>query len=186
MNAREVFAKLMSIFVNERKVPTKAMVGRGVFIGNNVFIDTFLDGCLISIDDGCILTDGVMILSHDSSSLKRIGMTYCNRVKVGKRVFIGMRSIVLPGVEIGDDAIIAAGSIVVKDVLPGEIVAGSPARRIGLVEDIDARRVAMSQTRMIDISTRKLGLTKDPYNLEDDILTAAMKLKEAGGFMVKR
>ncbi len=53
------------------------------------------------------------------------------KVTVGDYVFIGPRSIILPGVSIGKGAIVAAGSVVTKDVAPMKIVAGVPAKEIG-------------------------------------------------------
>ena len=49
-------------------------------------------------------------------------------VRIGNNVWIGMNAIVLKGVTIGDDCVIAAGAVVTKDVPPGTIVAGNPAR----------------------------------------------------------
>ena len=52
------------------------------------------------------------------------------RIKIGNNCFIGCRSILLPGVTIGDNSIIGAGSVVTKDVPSGEVWAGNPARFI--------------------------------------------------------
>lgn len=59
---------------------------------------------------------------------------FCDRggdVVIGDRVWIGYRAIVLPGVTIGEGAVIGAGAIVTKDVEPFAIVAGNPAKKIG-------------------------------------------------------
>lgn len=70
------------------------------------------------------ITFGVAILSHDM----------CRAIKVdtviGDRCFIGAHSIILPGVRVGDGSIVAAGSVVNKDVPPNSIVAGNPAKVI--------------------------------------------------------
>jgi acetyltransferase-like isoleucine patch superfamily enzyme len=56
-------------------------------------------------------------------------------VHIGNDVFIGARAIVLKGVTVGDGAVIAAGAVVAKDVEPGTVVAGNPARAVGVAVD---------------------------------------------------
>jgi acetyltransferase-like isoleucine patch superfamily enzyme len=65
---------------------------------------------------------GAVILTHDMTR----GI-YAD-TRIGSRCFIGAHSILLPGVSIGDGSIVAAGSVVTRDVAPGSIVAGNPAR----------------------------------------------------------
>jgi maltose O-acetyltransferase len=52
-------------------------------------------------------------------------------VTIGDRVWIGYRAIILPGIEIGEGAVVGAGAVVTKDVPPFTIVAGNPAVKIG-------------------------------------------------------
>lgn len=66
----------------------------------------------------------VAILSHEM-----IRALYAH-TRIGRRCFIGARSMIMPGVSIGDGSIVAAGSVVTKDVPAGCIVAGNPARVI--------------------------------------------------------
>jgi acetyltransferase-like isoleucine patch superfamily enzyme len=70
-----------------------------------------------------------MILTHD-----RVRGLYVH-TRVGERCFIGARSILMPGVTIGDECVVAAGAVVTRDVPPRCIVAGNPAQIIR--EDID-------------------------------------------------
>ncbi len=70
------------------------------------------------------ITFGVAILTHDMCRKKRSD-TY-----IGANCFIGAHSVILPGVTIGDQCIVAAGSIVNRDVPPNSIVGGNPAKII--------------------------------------------------------
>jgi acetyltransferase-like isoleucine patch superfamily enzyme len=75
----------------------------------------------IHIDEYTYIAFGAAILSHDMTRNLRTH-TY-----IGKRCFIGARSLVLPGVRVGDGSIVAAGAVVTRDVPPDSIVAGNPA-----------------------------------------------------------
>ncbi len=66
----------------------------------------------------------VAILTHDMTRGLRL------HTRIGKHCFIGARSIILPGIEIGDESIVGAGSVVTRDVPPRSIVAGNPAQII--------------------------------------------------------
>lgn len=66
----------------------------------------------------------VALLSHDMTR----GLYLHTRI--GRRCFIGARSVILPGITIGDESVVAAGSVVTKDVPPRSIVAGNPAQVI--------------------------------------------------------
>lgn len=62
-------------------------------------------------------------------------------ITVGDRVFIGMGSIILPGVTIGARSVIGAGSVVTKDVAPGTVNAGVPCRMIRPIEEYEASSI---------------------------------------------
>jgi len=78
----------------------------------------------IYIDDETFVAREAMILSHDYSR------SCHQRTKIGKKCFIGVRAIILPGLSIGDEVVVGAGSIVTKDVPAHCVVAGNPARVI--------------------------------------------------------
>jgi maltose O-acetyltransferase len=124
----------------------------GLRLGSNVFVagGTHLDPdfCwLIDIGDDTVISLGVMVLAHDASTRRHIGYTRVAPVRIGSRVFIGAHAIVLPGVTIGDDAIVGAGSVVRHDVAPGTVVAGNPARVLGDTESYAARHRARMAER---------------------------------------
>lgn len=104
-------------------------LGRDVYVGERTFIDYDFPW-LVSIGDETTISLEVIILTHDASMKRATGRTRVARVDIGKRVFVGARVIILPGVTIGDDAVIGAGSVVVRDVEAGTIVAGNPARAV--------------------------------------------------------
>lgn len=110
----------------------------GVKVGKNCRIYTRSFGSepwLIEIGNNVTLTSGVKILTHDGSTwLMRDhkGRRFLYRKTLIKNnVFIGVNSIIMPGVIIEDNVIIAAGSVITKSVPSGVIVGGNPAKIIG-------------------------------------------------------
>src|SRR5438128_330233 len=110
----------------------------GVKLGNDCRIYTRNFGSepwLISIGNKVTITSGVTILTHDGATWlmnDARGRRYLyRRVKIGNNVFIGVNSVILPGVIIEDNVIVAAGSVVTKSIPSGCIVGGNPAKIIG-------------------------------------------------------
>lgn len=126
-------------------------LGRNVYIGDRVLLDQgFLS--LISIGDDSRITSGTRILAHDASTKRHLGYTVVKPVSIGRRVYIGVDSIILPGVSIGDDAIVGAGSVVTRNVEPGTVVVGNPANPIGTTKALIARhRKGMSSREVSDL-----------------------------------
>lgn len=91
----------------------------------------------VNIGEGTYVAFGAVILTHDMSR------NYKADVKIGRNCFIGCNSIIMPGVEIGDSVVVAAGAVVTKKVESNCIVAGNPANVIKK-----------------DIETIKLGILK--------------------------
>jgi acetyltransferase-like isoleucine patch superfamily enzyme len=104
----------------------------GIEIGNNTMISlgAKLDvrrGKII-IGDDCLITWGTVILSHDASQLLAGNIKKSQATTIIENgVFIGVNSVVLPGVRIGEKSIVGAGSVVTKDITPHTLVAGNPA-----------------------------------------------------------
>lgn len=78
----------------------------------------------VKIGDGSYIAFGATILCHDMSR------NIHRDVKIGKNCFIGANSMIMPGVVIGDEVVVGAGSVVTKDVSNKTIVAGNPAKPI--------------------------------------------------------
>jgi maltose O-acetyltransferase len=153
-------------------IPPNAVIGRGVYIGRTANLD-WRHGHLITIRDDVTIVDGTRILCHDASSNRREGLTWVAPVTIGERAFVGADSLILPGVSIGADAVVAAGSVVSRDVAAGTIVGGVPAQPIGTVADLDAERRALTRTRPV-FSTAE-------YHREELPAEKIEKLRAAGG-----
>ncbi len=105
-------------------------VGNGVFINYNCII---LDVVDVVIGDMTQIGPGVQMLAADhprDSKQRSEGLEYGKPITIGRNVWIGGGALILPGVNIGDNALIGAGSVVTKDVPEGATVVGNPARQI--------------------------------------------------------
>lgn len=108
--------------------------GVNISIGKNVFINAcckFQDQAGIEIGNNVLIGHSVVIatLNHDFNIENRMSM-FAKKVKIGNDIWIGSNVTILPGITINDGAIIAAGSVVTKDVEKNTIVAGNPAKVI--------------------------------------------------------
>lgn len=104
-------------------------IGDHTYINRSASIDCTQE---ITIGDYCAISDNVQILDSDFHTITYDGKTSekSKPIHIGNHVWIGRSAIVLKGVTIGDGAIIGAGSIVTRDVPPGCLVVGNPARVI--------------------------------------------------------
>ena len=103
-------------------------LGAGVFLNFNCVI---LDVVAVAIGDGAQIGPGVQLLTADhprDAAERRSGLEFGRPITIGRNVWIGGGAIIVPGVSIGDDAIIGAGSVVTRDVPAGATAFGNPAR----------------------------------------------------------
>lgn len=120
-------------------VTTEELIERGMVIGKNfdrtggVNIDLF--SWAIEIGDDVTLGPNSTILTHDASMRKTLGIYKIGHVKIGNKVFVGANSVILPGVTIGSNCVIAAGSIVCKDVPSNCVYGGNPATFICSIDE---------------------------------------------------
>lgn len=106
--------------------------GKNIRFGRDVFVNMgckFQDQGGITIGDGALLGHNVLIatLNHDMDPSKRADM-HPAAVTIGKKVWVGANCTILPGVTIGDGAVIAAASVVTRDVPENSLAVGSPAK----------------------------------------------------------
>ena len=116
--------------------------GRFCRFGRNVFVNAgavFLDqGGIVIGDDVKIGPNVTFVTSNHPLDPEHRSDIISERITVGRNVWIGANVTVLPGVTIGDDAVVAACSVVTRNVPPGKLVMGSPAR---VVKDVRADTV---------------------------------------------
>ena len=100
-------------------------------IGNSVYFNGAIISSTASIEIGnaVVISGYALIIDHDGFGLD--GNPALERpVKIGNKVWIGTRAVILKGVTVGDHSVVGAAAVVTKDVEANTIVAGNPARKI--------------------------------------------------------
>jgi len=138
---RRVRSRLSGMPDLELLAEAGVQLGKGVTVERGAKLDPG-HPWLISIGDGSTIAPEVYIIAHDASVRQPMGWTKLQRVTIGADVFVGLRAIIMPGVTIGDGAIIGAGAVVTRDVPAGAVVGGNPAVVIAQRDDVIARREA--------------------------------------------
>lgn len=136
----------MSLMIGLLKAAGIKVEGRPLWISHSAYIDR-AGGILLG--DRCVISHKVSLLTHDFS-LDRVAESIHGQtdrelsrsapITIGERAFIGMGAYILPGISIGAGSIVGTGSVVTKDVEPGSVVAGNPARKLGNTSDLWERR----------------------------------------------
>ena len=113
--------------------------GKNTEVGNNVFINAcchFQDHGGVTLGDGCQIGHNVVFatLNHGLAPEHR-HTTYPAPIVLGKNVWVGSNSTILQGVTVGDNAVVAAGAVVTKDVPANAIVGGVPAKVIKYIDN---------------------------------------------------
>lgn len=117
-----------------------AKLDKSVHLGYGIYLDVD-NAHLLTIEEGVAIASQALLLFHSRDySQYFVGSEYQKLpyvrkpIVIKKGAMVGMRSVILPGVTIGEGAIIAAGSVVTKDVAPWTMVGGSPAKFIKNIE----------------------------------------------------
>ena len=122
----------------QRLTANGAVIGKDVFFEGD--ISDYKNAPFLTLEDGCTVSRGTMILLHDSALNNTLGSPIkFGKVVIGKESYIGSNCTILCGVRIGERAIIGAHSLVNTDI-PDEAVAyGVPAKVMGNVHEVNAR-----------------------------------------------
>jgi UDP-2-acetamido-3-amino-2,3-dideoxy-glucuronate N-acetyltransferase len=123
---------------DETRIGTFVEIQKGAHIGRNCKISSHTFICEgVTIGDGCFVGHGVLFINDkhpravNEEGQPESEEDWADRLvttKVGDRVAIGSGAIIMGGIEIGAGALIGAGAVVTRDVAPGAVVAGVPAR----------------------------------------------------------
>lgn len=135
---------------------------RGAVIGEEVHIlNSTIDGgtiCLIEIGNHVTIT-GASVLAHDASTKMHLGYTKIAKTTIGNYVFIGMGSIILPGVTIGNYVIVGAGSVVRDNIPDNSVVLGNPARIICTTDEyLKKNRERMKNVPVYNKTVSKMSM----------------------------
>ena len=126
----------------------KIEIGNNFYMGRNSQIE-----CNVIIGDNVLIANNVALIGRNDHDFKSVGVSirdasqvrdvdYLGKeisafINIGSDIWIGYGVIIYSGVQIGNGAIVAAGSVVVKDVKPYEIIGGNPAKHIGFRFTVD-------------------------------------------------
>jgi len=146
--------KYLELIVQFWKNKGVQISGKPKYINNDVFFDG-KDYSKIIIGDNVTISREVMFLTHDFSittALESIGLDkkkgegekyFLKKIIIGNNVFIGARSTILYGSEIGDNVIIGTGCVVKGKIPSNSIVIGNPCKVIGKIDDFARRHMEL-------------------------------------------
>src|SRR4051794_18189893 len=133
---REAFAELLGAIGADTTIraPFFCDYGYNVFLGAHVYVNfgcVFLDCAPITIGDRVLVGPGVQLLAADhplDPEQRRDGVDLAAPIEIADNVWMGGGAIVCPGVSIGADSVIGAGSVVTRDIPAGVVAVGNPCR----------------------------------------------------------
>lgn len=120
--------------------------GYNIVAGDNFYMNVgciILDGARVTFGDNVFVAPhcGFYTAGHPLDHERRnAGLEYAQPITIGNNVWIGAQVCVLPGVTIGDDSVIGAGSVVTKDIPAGVLATGNPCRVIREISEADKLR----------------------------------------------
>lgn len=144
------YLERLQFTVAEKIVQRGGTVGSGVFFGKDVLID-YDYAFLLDVEDGAVISARTIIELHDSSlpNVLGRGKLKIGRVEIGKRAYVGVNSVILPGVQIGAGAIVGANSLVNRDIPEKEVWGGIPVKYICTIDELILKRQTSDNPNLI-------------------------------------
>lgn len=139
---KELLGKSDGAFINP---PFYCDYGHNIEVGKNFFANyncTILDVAKVKIGDNCMFAPNVAVYtaSHPIHPATRSTLyEYGIEVTIGDNVWVGGNAVICPGVHIGDNCVIGAGSVVTKDIPAWSVAVGNPAKVIKTITDADKK-----------------------------------------------
>ncbi|WP_439510263.1 sugar O-acetyltransferase [Marinimicrobium koreense] len=142
---RRLFSKLTGVDVDPSfwlLPPFYTDFGKNIRVGKDVFINhccEFMDRGGILLEDNVLIGPKVNLITinHPTDPARRRS-TYCAPITIKRNAWVGAAASIMPGVTIGENSIVAANSVVTKDIAPNTVVGGIPARVLKTIDAIDA------------------------------------------------
>lgn len=168
-----LFRKMLFFCIPSSSKRVKYIYKHNVFAdcGKNLFFQPRklpADPKFIKFHDNVVVAADVTFVCHDVMYLmyrnmkKRPMIQHIDCIEVMDNVFIGLGAIIMPGVKIGPNAVIAAGSVVTKDVPENSVVGGNPAKVIGEFDALVKKREAESE-RLMQVGVDGKDLKRAEY-----------------------
>lgn len=140
-----LFSKIFNIYIRYFWSDTKIARHKGVKIGKGSIVTGVSFGSepyLISIGENVRITDGTKIFTHGGARVLRNkypDLDFFGKVYIGDNVYIGNNCLIMPGVSIGSNVIVGAGSVVTKSIPDNVVVGGNPAKILSSLNDFEVK-----------------------------------------------
>jgi len=155
---------------------------RGLKLGKNVIISpaaTFDTNYpyLISVGDNCVICSGTRLIAHDATIIPfNGGYMRLGRIDIKENCIIGVNVLILPGVKIGPNAMVASGSVVNKDIPPNTCVAGVPARYFAKFDELmDGYREEIARSKIFKAVDIYAGEDEKDQKRKKEIIEESFK-----------